>query len=77
MIESERRSLESFARSLGVAFAWNTSPPTSDSFIIFPGGTRMDPGRTFQEYWDAMQFLILAPLPEQGQRNEETLCELA
>lgn len=65
MTESERMFLEGFAQTVGIPYAWNTSPPSSDSFIVFPGKRGKEPGRTFQEYWDAINFLLLARIAEE------------
>lgn len=65
MTESERMFLESFAQTVGIPYAWNTSPPSSDSFIVFPGKRGKEPGRTFQEYWDAINFLLLERTAEE------------
>lgn len=58
MTDSERSHLEGFAQTVGIPYAWNTSPPSSESFIVFPAGRSKEPGRTFHEYWDAISFLL-------------------
>ena len=69
MTEDECRSLESFARCLGVSFDWDF---TSRGLVVFADRRRgRFPG--FDRYQDAVRYLVQTPSTEQGWRESGML----
>lgn len=70
MTEDEIRSLESFARCLGVSFGWEETPRGLVAFAGEKGNSRFE---GFQRFTDAVRFLSHVPSSEQGWRESGKL----
>lgn len=70
MTEEECRTLETFARCLGVSFNWTE---TSQGLVVFPGQRPDARFEGFHRYRDAVSFLSHVPSSEQGWRESGKL----
>lgn len=70
MSRDECKSLESFARSLGVCFE---TQQTREGYIVFAGRPGNARYQGFEEFWDAMREVVLSPSTETGWRESGML----
>lgn len=71
MTKLERETLEQFAKAFGIAFAWKPTHAAPNSRIVFSGSGGTDLGSTFEEFWDAMHYLVVTPAGEAARTKVE------
>lgn len=70
MTREELITIESFARCLGVSFE---SRKTPEGYRVFPGQENIERYRGFDEFRDAMLYIVLSPSSEKGWRESGKL----
>lgn len=70
MTKTERQTLESFANSLDIRFTWK-APQGTDCRIVFFRESEVSTEHTFQEFWDAMHYLVVSPVNERDWKKPD------